>query len=138
MKKPEKRAGEIELGKIRGIGGYADVYEAKMRATERDSWTKVAVKRFRTILENDHKFAMVVFLSNSHDQTVDTLCGAVFEKRGADLEDSRSQECLVFLGHDRDRWYSVHSVGVDGERYDGNIPRESYRRQHTCIGASQY
>jgi hypothetical protein len=50
---------EFRFGQIRGFGGYADVYDGMMRTGERGVWNKVAVKRFRVILENDEEFAKV-------------------------------------------------------------------------------
>jgi hypothetical protein len=50
---------EFRFGRIRGIGGYADVYDAMMSTGEPGVWNKVAVKRFRDILENDEEFAKV-------------------------------------------------------------------------------
>ena len=54
---------DVRLGRIRGIGGYADVYDAMMHVAETGRWVKVAVKRFRVILENDWKFAKVCMSS---------------------------------------------------------------------------
>ena len=60
----------IELGRLRGIGGYADVYDASMTVANRDAPMKVAVKRFRIILESDPKFAKVVSYRISIDASL--------------------------------------------------------------------
>lgn len=65
---------EIRIGRIKGIGGYADVYDAMMSTAEPGGWKKVAVKRFRVILENDETFAEVsLFQSSRRDENVDKL-----------------------------------------------------------------
>lgn len=56
---------EFRIGRIKGIGGYADVYDAMMNTADSGGWKKVAVKRFRVILENDETFAEVSLSQSS-------------------------------------------------------------------------
>ena len=49
----------IEIGKVIGLGGYADVHEGWMPTDGTDEKTKVAIKKLRLILGNEKEFAKV-------------------------------------------------------------------------------
>jgi hypothetical protein len=50
---------EVELGRVIGLGGYADVYEGILRDEKTGETKKIAVKRFRMILSKEKEFAKV-------------------------------------------------------------------------------
>ena len=50
---------EVVLTNLIAMGGYAEVHIGKLLDPKTDVWTKVAVKRFRVILNKEKEFAEV-------------------------------------------------------------------------------
>ena len=43
------------------IGGYGDVYDAKLFDKKTNQWTRVAAKKFRLMVEEEEEFAEVKY-----------------------------------------------------------------------------
>ena len=52
--------GTVRVGQARATGGYADVYDGTVRMRGGNETTKVAIKKCRVIVEEEHKFATVL------------------------------------------------------------------------------
>ena len=50
---------DVKIGKVIGLGGFADVYEGELFNVDGIAGKKVAVKRFRILMEKEKKFANV-------------------------------------------------------------------------------
>ena len=50
---------DVEVGPIKALGGYADVHEGWLSVMGRDSKEKVAVKRFRRLVQGNTDFIQV-------------------------------------------------------------------------------
>ena len=47
---------DIEPGRVVAIGGYGDVYDAKLFDKKTNQWTRVAAKKFRLMVEKEKEF----------------------------------------------------------------------------------
>ena len=49
----------VKIGKLRGSGGFADVHEGSMKVKDRKDKMKVAVKKFRVLLNKEEQVVKV-------------------------------------------------------------------------------
>ena len=81
---------DVILDRQIGIGGYAEVYEGNLLDPRVNMWTKVAVKRFRVIMNKEKDFAEVrdrlimifdqYMISIKNKRKVSSKCQHVLEK----------------------------------------------------------